>query len=368
MPAVRPYPYHRLPRISRRALRTSTDLRRTIREERLVERVTAALGEVLGSPVDIGSTSVVVAPEPLVSQAPRLAIDLGRTMGCFILEVDPRLVVQTISPFLERPQGLQNPLESLDASLLGAFAAVVASVLEVAFPDVSFAIREAALPQVPTHDRGFVEPVAITGVVKVAGTAHRVTLTIPVSPTSFPPVATTRALSACGALPLSVPLVVGCMTGLAEELAHLRVGAAWLVGEGLWIGRELVGPAVLAPPTARVGWGASLAAQGRIVLGEGPVTLPGFDESPAPTDAATETLSDVIAKTPIVVHIELGSVTLPAEEWGQLRPGDTLPTRIPLGKPVELRVAGQIVARGDLVDVDGELGVQIRQLGGGISR
>jgi flagellar motor switch/type III secretory pathway protein FliN len=368
MIAVRPYPYHQLPRISRRAVRISNDLRRIIRDRRFVERVTTALFELLSSPTEIDSVSIVLTPNQPASQAPRLAIDFGPAMGCFVLEVDPQLVVQTITPFIERPPGLQNPFESLDASLLGAFAAIVASVLEAAIPEVPFAISEATLPRVSTSARASVDRVELTGVVRVAGIAHRASLSIPISPAISSSETVTSNLSVWGTLPLSVPLVVGCMTGMAEELVRLRVGAVWLVGDGLWIGREMAGLAVLAPPTSQVGWGASLVGQGGIVLGEGTVTLPGFDEHSTTADEANETLSDVIAKTPIIVRIELGSVTLPAEEWGQLGPGDTLQTRIPLGRPVELRVAGQIVARGDLVDVDGELGVQIRQLGGGISR
>jgi flagellar motor switch protein FliM len=35
-----------------------------------------------------------------------------------------------------------------------------------------------------------------------------------------------------------------------------------------------------------------------------------------------------------------------------------------IAEPVTLRVAGQVVARGELVDVEGELGVRIRELFG----
>ena len=63
-----------------------------------------------------------------------------------------------------------------------------------------------------------------------------------------------------------------------------------------------------------------------------------------------------------MVRVEVASVTLTAREWAKLGPGDVIETGVPLAEPVVLRVGGREVARGELVSVDGELGVRIREI------
>jgi flagellar motor switch/type III secretory pathway protein FliN len=73
-------------------------------------------------------------------------------------------------------------------------------------------------------------------------------------------------------------------------------------------------------------------------------------------------LENLVAEAPVVVRLELCTVSLNAGEVAALRPGDVIETGSRLGQPVVLRVAGRAIARGDLVDVEGELGVRIREL------
>ena len=65
---------------------------------------------------------------------------------------------------------------------------------------------------------------------------------------------------------------------------------------------------------------------------------------------------------PLVLRVELGSVSLPARQWALLRKGDILETGQPLGSEVTLRVAGKAIAQGELLNVEGELGVRITKL------
>jgi flagellar motor switch protein FliM len=46
----------------------------------------------------------------------------------------------------------------------------------------------------------------------------------------------------------------------------------------------------------------------------------------------------------------------------ELRPGAVIPAGRPLSGPVDLTVGGRVVARGELVDVEGEIGVRIVQI------
>jgi type III secretion system YscQ/HrcQ family protein len=70
----------------------------------------------------------------------------------------------------------------------------------------------------------------------------------------------------------------------------------------------------------------------------------------------------VLAAAPLEVVAEIGRAELRADELLGLRPGAVLPFG-PLGTTgIELRVGDRLWARGELVDVDGQLGVRITEL------
>jgi flagellar motor switch/type III secretory pathway protein FliN len=69
-----------------------------------------------------------------------------------------------------------------------------------------------------------------------------------------------------------------------------------------------------------------------------------------------------VLESPVVVRVEVGAVTLSAREWAELGPGDVIETGRRIADPVVLRVAGREVARGELVNLEGELGVRIREV------
>jgi flagellar motor switch/type III secretory pathway protein FliN len=84
----------------------------------------------------------------------------------------------------------------------------------------------------------------------------------------------------------------------------------------------------------------------------------GSESNPAGQDAPA---ADVIMDAPVAVHLELGSVTLSAQAWLGLRVGDVVCSELPIGRPVTLRVADRAVAEGELVSVDGQVGVRIQR-------
>jgi flagellar motor switch/type III secretory pathway protein FliN len=73
----------------------------------------------------------------------------------------------------------------------------------------------------------------------------------------------------------------------------------------------------------------------------------------------SQAVEAAVLDAPVVVRLEVGEVTLPARDWLALGAGDVLQTDVPLGDPVVLRVAGRVVARGTLVNVEGRLGVRL---------
>lgn len=79
-------------------------------------------------------------------------------------------------------------------------------------------------------------------------------------------------------------------------------------------------------------------------------------------DTSDPTLADVVLDAPLVVRIEVGQVSMPAREWGALKPGDVIGTGRRLAEPVLLRAGGQVLARGELVNLEGELAVRVLEL------
>jgi flagellar motor switch/type III secretory pathway protein FliN len=52
-----------------------------------------------------------------------------------------------------------------------------------------------------------------------------------------------------------------------------------------------------------------------------------------------------------------------AAEWAALRPGDVVQSGRRIDHAVILRTGGREIARGELVDIEGEIGVRITQVG-----
>jgi flagellar motor switch/type III secretory pathway protein FliN len=77
-----------------------------------------------------------------------------------------------------------------------------------------------------------------------------------------------------------------------------------------------------------------------------------------PTQMATAAL----AAAPIEVTAELARLTLRGEELLGLAPGVVLTVGAERVRAVVLRAGGEIWAEGELVDVEGELGVRVTRL------
>jgi hypothetical protein len=60
--------------------------------------------------------------------------------------------------------------------------------------------------------------------------------------------------------------------------------------------------------------------------------------------------------------VQLGTTHLPLRRIVELAVGEIIPLGRPLAGPYEVRAAGQLVGHGELLDVDGELGVRIVSL------
>ncbi len=76
----------------------------------------------------------------------------------------------------------------------------------------------------------------------------------------------------------------------------------------------------------------------------------------------TEPAAATLAAAPIEVVAELGRITLRGDEILGLAPGVVLGLRVDHASAVSLRVGGELWAEGELVNVEGELGVRVTRL------
>ena len=66
-----------------------------------------------------------------------------------------------------------------------------------------------------------------------------------------------------------------------------------------------------------------------------------------------------VAEVPVELAIELGRIELRVRELAALAPGRVISARLPVGGEVALRAGDRTVAVGELVDIEGELGVRV---------
>ncbi len=208
------------------------------------------------------------------------------------------------------------------------------------------------------------QPVAVLLTILVEGEAFSARVVIARALAVSPTVSRWGAdsLATLGAIPLSLPIVVRTASASAAELATLRRGDALVLPDGLGPsvrinGGEIRGRVLLASPASLVGLIAEFGEDGRLVLlgGVDPVAA---TEMPMVSDEK-EAIAEALGDVPIVVRIEIGEARMTAREWASLGRGDVVSLGRRVGEPVLLRAGGIALARGELVDVDGEVGVRI---------
>ncbi|MET0389464.1 MAG: FliM/FliN family flagellar motor switch protein [Polyangiales bacterium] len=95
-----------------------------------------------------------------------------------------------------------------------------------------------------------------------------------------------------------------------------------------------------------------------------PSMTTGRIESPAPSPALSDSTNggpspDFAADAAIELTVEVARFSLTVAELSRLRAGDVLVTGRRIGERVQLRVSGSLFAEGELVDVEGEVGVRL---------
>lgn len=338
------YPWGTLEPLSRAATRVATGARQALRLN--AARAQAALADVLERPCELHVRRSSMGRVPALGQT----LWLSRDALALGLLVEPALAAFLAARVLRRAEPLADPREPLTPVLAGLLAALAVEtgrrcglgLTLLGAPPVG---EEALVVELTLllDDRPFSLTAYVVGV-QVAVTTPR--------------------LTALGALTLRLPLVIGTVTLERSELLSLEEGGALLLGDAPLIsatGAAVTGRGVLVAPLGERGIKVELRPDGRLVVGES--TEARLSVEPEETrEADGETLTDVLLDTPVVVRVELGAVSMSAREWAQLGPGDVIETAQRIAEPVVLRVAGREVGRGELVNVDGQVGVRIQKL------
>ena len=94
-------------------------------------------------------------------------------------------------------------------------------------------------------------------------------------------------------------------------------------------------------------------------------TNPGASEGNADvSESAQGEGSDLLNDIPLQIAVELARVPVTAEQVVALKTGQVLDLNKVPGEPVEMSVNGKVVARGEIVEIEGHLGVRILSLVG----
>ena len=171
-----------------------------------------------------------------------------------------------------------------------------------------------------------------------------------------------KSLATLGAMPIEIPLVAAVLECTVAEVAALEPGDALVPLTISRKGSGLAGELLVSPPESDVAFVADLGEDGRLVLRDGPLPL---EETAKDANMDKDVLAQSVGETPVVVRVEVGSAQMTAREWSQLGAGDVIGLGKRIGEHVVLRVGGAEVARGELVDVEGEIGVRIVARAGG---
>lgn len=221
---------------------------------------------------------------------------------------------------------------------------------ELAAPRPISAVERALAALVIADAVARIDPAAAVAIVEaVPGGRHptaRARVSAPVAGEvlafgGFAAVAAPIDLARAGLLP-PVPVAVEAARG---QVALARLG-------GLARGDVvIVGPPSARLAVARGSIAASLDHAGGVATVAGPYTR----EPPMSADPAQLLAADL----PVALTVVVGEVELPAAAVLALAPGQTVALGRPVGGPVELRAGGRVVGRGELVVVDGDLGVRL---------
>ena len=369
-PRHRPFPWGSLDVTTQAEAALLRDVRRWIAGVVPAQAWTAVMHDILGARVEI-LTRRFDADEPSIRDGHvgvLLRADRGGDPPSFVLvEGEPALAAAVVARAIRRPPlSVPYPRE-LSPALAGAFAATLAAGLRRSRGGATFAVDQAGPAQRLSAELAArsTDLAALSATVLLDEDAFAARLTFSRHDVSVAPDPcwTARELAAMGGPRLALPVVACAFHAAAGEIAATRIGdvlvlEGWSLGVspgGSWTGRTW-----LAAPSADEGIRAQLGEQGSLVLGGTLEALCAAEETMAGAEEG-DALVSAVGDIPVIVRVEIGEATMAARDWATLAPGDVIALGRRVGERVSVRVGGVVVARGELVDIEGQIGVRLTE-------
>lgn len=166
-----------------------------------------------------------------------------------------------------------------------------------------------------------------------------------------------------GSLPIEQIVEAGIAVLSSREIASLERGDVVIPDRSsLTIDRgALAGAVSITTRRARRAFTAELV-RGELRITGVELRSPSARGAREVTMKDPEAVLDAMGDTPVTLTLELARFTLPLEEIAALAPGEIVRAGVAIGERVTLRAGDRVVASGELVDVDGEVGVRILEL------
>ncbi|MCU0672061.1 MAG: FliM/FliN family flagellar motor switch protein [Myxococcota bacterium] len=162
-------------------------------------------------------------------------------------------------------------------------------------------------------------------------------------------------------LPLELVVDGGEVTLAAAELLTLKPADVLLLDDAWWR-RERTLRLRLVGARATTWWAQDedgAIAVRRIESGPGAGATNGARRNTMSEETATlKTLGDA----PVEVSVELARIRLTLAELHALRVGEVVASGAPIGEHVRLRVGDVVIGEGELVEIDGQIGVRLASL------
>jgi flagellar motor switch/type III secretory pathway protein FliN len=361
---IRAFPWGSLERVASGEMQAVRALRSAVARHVEEGALTGALAGLVGAPIGVHLRRVHTASSaPTAGYPEGVAVLFGDADGTeprFLVEAETALALVLVGGALKqgRVPRVVDAARPPSPKLAGALAAVLLSALRRAHGEQPVRVLEAG----PASRLGralaadgrlhlaslsvLVGDDAFLGKIAVAARS-------PFGPPPRPPWEA-RLLASLGDAPLALPIVASATLASRESITLLLPGDAWMPGHWPLLRSSsgaLHGTVTLAAPASDRGARATLGIDGRLVLRGDAEELGMTDENAA--------LVENLGEVPVVVRVEIGSAQMRAREWAELRTGDVFALGQRIAEPVTLRVGGVEVARGELIEIDGEVGVRI---------
>ncbi|MCW2962311.1 MAG: fliN [Thermoleophilia bacterium] len=148
-------------------------------------------------------------------------------------------------------------------------------------------------------------------------------------------------------------------------------GAPVMDSQGDWFGDSAatMQPAVVAPGVAPqndyYGTQQTAAPMAMSMGGDVSVMAPNLEDvRPSPRSAAGSRgeLSNLVLDVEVQVEVGLGNAALTVEEFLEMGRGSIVELDTPVDAPIELTVRGKLIARGQLVSINGSYGMRIIEM------